>query len=829
MSRAPEGFNVRLFYSYSHKDAQYRDSMEKGLALLKQDGLIREWHDQSIVPGGHISKEIRQQMSNADILVFLFSNNFFASTACKDEWHYAKTLASAEKPISRVPVILKQCPWEDFLGSDDLKALPTDGRPISTFRPHDAGWTDVYMGIKALVSHLKQDFTVKPSFLSEMEDTEFISHHRIKLQDLFIFLTLSRYPFQTTDNRVQQDTLTTVEELLTTKYGLLHGEEASGKTALVRYLFLHLAHDSRPVLFVDLRNLPSRSWDDFLRETYETQFNGDYTLWQKRPDKTILLDNLTPNPACMEFILHLKPSYERVFVTVSSDIYNSFFKDEVRLSDFRELRLLPLTHRQQETLIKRRLELLESHEPLTDGFVDKVENHINSVIISHKVVPRYPFFVLSILQTYEAFMPTDLSITSYGYCYHALIVARLVKTGISTQDTDLGACFNFADHLAFEVYQRTAGAASGPPFDFDFFIKEYKDRFVLPNAVLHRLKDETYGIIASDGHFRTQYIYYFFLGRFLARHSNKDEIKTLLDQMCDHIHLRVNFLTLLFTLHHTDDKQIIENILVRTMCALDNIPAAVLDHTETKRFGDLVGALHNEILSNDTVDDERGKMRDRRDKVEEIESDREQKDDKLNRPADDLYRILKNNEILGQIPRNKQGSLEKGEIAQIIETVADGGLRLVNSVLKDDAEIRELAHRIKTRFPAFNSTKLEKMLRFVAFVWTMENIEKVVETINLPELRELVQAVVQARATPAYDLIGYFTQLDSAQELTTKEKAELDKLWKRHRDVFIKRVLSIRTQFYMNTHRGKARIEQAVCTQLGIKYKPRGQRLLDRS
>ena len=826
MPGATDSFNVRLFYSYCHKDAQYRDSMEKGLALLKQDGLIREWHDQSIIPGQHISKEVRQQMENADILVFLFSNDFFASTACTDEWRYAKTLASAEKPIFRVPIILKQCPWQDFLGSDDLKALPTDGKPIATFRPHDAGWTDVYMGIKAVVLHLKQTFTVKSSFLKEMEDTEFISNDRIRLQDLFVFLTLSCYPFQTTDNRVHQDTLTTVDQLLSTKYSLLHGEEASGKTALARYLFLHLVQDSQPVLFVDLRNLPPRKWDDFLRQTYETQFHGDYTLWQKLPNKTILLDNLTPNPDCIKFILHLKPSYDRVLVTVSSDIYNSFFKDEARLGDFCELRIRPLTHRQQEELIKRRLELLESHGPLTDGFVDQVENHINSVIISHKVVPRYPFFVLSILQTYEAFMPTDLSITSYGYCYHALIVARLVKTGISTQDTDLGACFNFADHLAFEVYQRTDGADSQPTFDFGDFTKKYTARFVLPNAVIHRLKDETYGIIGPDGRFRTQYIHYFFLGRYLARHSNNDEIKTLLDRMCDEIHLRVNFLTLLFTLHHTDDKQIVENILVRTMCALDNIPVAVLDNAETQRFGDLVGALRNDVLSNDTVDDQRGKLRDRRDKLDQLETDRGERS-RPDHPANDVYRILKNNEILGQILRNKQGSLEKREIAQIIETVADGGLRLVNSVLRDDEEIRDLARQMKRRFPAFNVTKLERMLRFVAFVWTMENIEKVVGAINLPELSELVQEVVQAHGTPAYDLIGYFTQLDSTKELTVKEKSELDNLWKRHRDIFIKRVLSIRTQFYMNTHRGKARIEQAVCTRLGIKYKPRGPRIGD--
>ena len=101
------------------------------------------------------------------------------------------------------------------------------------------------------------------------------------------------------------------------------------------------------------------------------------------------------------------------------------------------------------------------------------------------------------------------------------------------------------------------------------------------------------------------------------------------------------------------------------------------------------------------------------------------------------------------------------------------------------------------------------------------NIEQVVNAINVPEIGEAVDAVVSEKATPAYQLVGYFNQLDSTTELTETERGKLALLLKQHDDMFIKRVLSMRTQHYMNTHRSKAITEQAICSLLDIQYRQR--------
>ena len=218
------------------------------------------------------------------------------------------------------------------------------------------------------------------------------------------------------------------------------------------------------------------------------------------------------------------------------------------------------------------------------------------------------------------------------------------------------------------------------------------------------------------------------------------------------------------------------------------------------------------------MEEERKRERERRG----INDDLTEREDRSEEPLDeyqgnDIYRILKNNEIMGQVLRNKYGSLTKPNIKEAIETVADSGLRLVKLLL-DEKGITDNARYLHKKYPNNEFMEIKKFIQYLAFVWTMGNIEKIVTSVNVPEIRGIVHEVVQQKSTPAYDLIGYFNHLDSGEKLTEGLKEELKTLLKKHNDFFLKRVLSIRTQHYMNTHRSKGSIEQAVCSLLGIKY-----------
>ena len=812
------GYTVNLFYSYSHKDSQHRESMERALAMLKGNGMLVDWSDHAILPGQSISAQIRHNMDNAEIIVFLLSQDFLASEECMKEWEYAKELKNKNPQLFRLPIIVRQCAWKDLLVKDDLKALPMDGVPVTKFASRDDAWHQVYEGVKSIVTTLRNSFTPRPAFLAEMERTDFISQESISLKDIFVFPRLLRVSSLNPTADRPADIVLDQEELLREKYSLIHGEERSGKTALGRNLFISLTEQEEPVLYVDLDEVTQKPYKNSFSTVYYSQFSGDFNLWSNQPNKTVIMDNLSGRSGLVDLVSSAIETFDRVIITSSSNIYHAFFRDEVRLAQFEIFQITDLSQNQQEVLIRKRLSLSTGTHQLTDGYIDKIEDRINSIIIDNKVVPRFPFFVLSILQTYEAFMPSSLAITSYGHCYYVLIIASLVRAGISRQDSDIDACLQFAEYLAFETYMRTTQKGSSQ-LDFEDFVKKYRKAYFLSISHINRLKNEEFGLINSKGEFRTAYMQHFFLGRYLS--FNYNENRKEIQSMCDAIHVSSNYLTLLFIIHHSREPEIIDEILLRVMCTLDNVAVASLNVAETRRFQSIVSSLPKAILSPNSVESERQRVKDARDELNDQSETQEDFGDEGSEAmatVNGIYRVLKSNEIIGQILRNKHGSLPKERIEEIIEIMADGGLRLVNLFLKDEEEITDMAQYISARNSDYNIQQVRRDLEWFSFVWTLMNVEHIVKSVYVPEIRPAIDRVSRQKANPAYDVIGYFTMLDAAPKLTPKERKKLARLWKKHQDPFLRSVLSLRTQRYINTHRSDARVEQSVCALLGIRY-----------
>ena len=811
------GPTVRLFYSYSHKDKRYKEKMETALALLKRENLLSDWSDLEILPGRSISSKVRNEMQKTDIFVFLLSQDFIASDECWKEWKLASQLATASSGIFRIPIIVRDCPWLDALDGDDVKALPIDGQPVSGYMHEDAAWNEVYIGIKAVTEQIRRTFAPRAEFLTEIQPTDFISQDHITIQELFEFPYLSRHDITDMSHPVRDNRIKREAELLEFARVLIHGQEKTGKTTLARHLFLHLVEKCDPVLLVDLSQGYGGHIERYLKRNYDNQFAGDFSLWLSQTNKTLIVDNLTSAPRATDFITRANPFFEKIVVTTTSDRYYSYFRDETRLADFEILKIEPLNREQQEQLIRKRLKLSKQEAEITDGFVDRVESHVNSVVISNKIVPRYPFYILSILQSYEEYMPSNLSVTSYGHCYYMLIVASLIRAGISKTDDEVGASFNFLEQLAYSTFLHR-GECPDASFVFSNFVEEYKKRFFINNATVNRLNHPTYGIINEKGVFRSSYVYYYFLGKYLGSHNDKG--KEIIERLCENSHRDDNFLTILFTIHHARDNSIIDDILLKTMLALEEVPRATLCREETEHFTNIVRELPDTILSRKSVDEERRDTRaglsELDDHLRDQEGDSEGIDD--DSPANEVYTVLKNNKIMGQILRNNYGTLEKTKIEEIINIVADSGLRLVSLVVGSQEDLTDQMAYIRERQPDWDTDKLRRTLEFLSFIWTLVNLETVVDAINVPEIRPAIESVVHKEETPAHDLIGYFSLLDSADSLSDIERDELARLWRKHEDLFIRRVLALRTQSYMNTHRSTASIEQSICSIMGVRY-----------
>ncbi len=141
---------MKIFISYTHRDAIALERLHSHMSLLKRDGIIASWYDREILAGGDINKEISRQLASCDIFIALVSSDFFNSDYCYEvEMEQALARHDAGE-IRIIPVIVRPCEWQSS-PLKMLKALPKDGRPISEWKNEDTAYLDVVREIRRTI------------------------------------------------------------------------------------------------------------------------------------------------------------------------------------------------------------------------------------------------------------------------------------------------------------------------------------------------------------------------------------------------------------------------------------------------------------------------------------------------------------------------------------------------------------------------------------------------------------------------------------------------------------------------------------------------------
>jgi internalin A len=146
---------LRVFVSYAHVDETWKDAFGLHLDILRNEKLIQEWNDRRILPGQDWDREIRRELEEADLVIFLASTPFLASGYIQGvEVRLAMTREKAGKTVI-IPVILKDCAWKEQRWKKN-QVLPKDGKPISHWGRRDEAWHDIERGIRRTVAGLRK-------------------------------------------------------------------------------------------------------------------------------------------------------------------------------------------------------------------------------------------------------------------------------------------------------------------------------------------------------------------------------------------------------------------------------------------------------------------------------------------------------------------------------------------------------------------------------------------------------------------------------------------------------------------------------------------------
>lgn len=793
-----ESEKLKLFLSYSHLDSVDIEKFVKHIAPLRNNGFIENWYDRKILAGQDFQDTINNHLGNANIICLFISANFLSSNACLKEKKDAIELRK-KKGIAVIPVILSKCGWSDDTDISSLLALPTDGKPISDFTDSNAAWNDVYNGLKEVINEenkIKQ-LIITEQFNFFLQNTGLLAkaHSQkdsVLLSDIFVYPELSKY-----DDLGDYEKKDSAEKLINdfSDYPkiLIAGEDQSGKTTLCKKMFIALREKNYVPIYVSIRtDQDEGKLENKISRAYQEQYLSIALEDINRQRIVPIIDDFHFSKNKEKYVNDLS-SYGHQVVVVD-DIFSLNFKDETIIKSFTRFKIREFIPSLRNQLIKQWTHLTDKkNESISGGDlyqdIDKTTELVNTAlgkVIGSGIMPAYPFFILSVISTYETFeKPLDQEITSQGYCYQALIYMYLRKEKVKNEDID--TYINFLTEFAFFFYEAKKNELSMD--EFDSFMVSYFDKYNFPVKKETLLKDlQKTQIIVLDTfnnyRFCYPYLYYFFVAKYLAEHVEGN--KKTIDYIINNLHKDENAYISIFMSHHSKNAYILDEIILNAASLFDKYKPATLSKRELSFFDEQVDIIVKAVLppKNLTPEQVRADKLSHQDKKEQIsligrkDSFREEESD--NDLEMELRRSIKTVEVMGCIVKNRAGSLEKTRLEFIFEEAIKVHLRILTSffdLIKNEAEQQEVVklisdkiHKIsednekkeqsnKQKPKPLSRERVDKLAKTIFwninFFVVYGLIDKIVKSLGSNKLTAIIEKVCDKENTPASFLLKH--------------------------------------------------------------------------
>lgn len=151
-------FRPKVFVSYSHRDRDLKEKFDDNLQVLKEQGIIDFWTDGEIQAGDHWPDEIANAMNEANLILFLVSNHFLASSFIRNKEAPMAMVRQNKGQAVIVPIILRKTPGWQKEEWNTLQALPSQVKPVDhpDWRSAENAFAEVEERLRELIEDLPQ-------------------------------------------------------------------------------------------------------------------------------------------------------------------------------------------------------------------------------------------------------------------------------------------------------------------------------------------------------------------------------------------------------------------------------------------------------------------------------------------------------------------------------------------------------------------------------------------------------------------------------------------------------------------------------------------------
>lgn len=506
-----------------------------------------------------------------------------------------------------------------------------------------------------------------------------------------------------------------------------------------------------------------------------------------------LIDNLSKSnlnkKAISKLIAQLNSIFSRTII-IAETAFIFIAPDFPELDDYKKLKILPFGNVRRSELIEKWVEL-ESIEEVDDQQIwakkDELRLHVDS-LVRKNIVPAKPFYILTLLQSFETMTSQRLELTAYGHCYQYLIYQALERVHVKQDEID--TYFNVLSELGGAILE--SSSESLDESDLDTFFNKYSNNF-LPVDQDKVIKDlvDSFILEKKDNvlKFRYRYIFYFFAAKNLSESLQKGEqAKNTIQELINKIHLEKASNIVLFLTFHSKDPWIIDEILISVMDIFSDEQALTLEAGTLSFIQDFVKEIPDLVLEERDARQERLKHDRKKDIIEEQEEarnsylDENQEQSELIEKVNKACRAI---EVCGQIFRNRIGSLERSYLELIYEESLSVSLRLLNVLIKFSESLKEESIRKINKIIEQNKNITDsKIIRNIKHFYLEINYMVILTmlygisfSIGSSKGREIYVKVTDNKKNPALQLIQQII------ELQFEKKIDVNKIDKLHTEL----------------------------------------------
>ena len=310
---------------------------------------------------------------------------------------------------------------------------------------------------------------------------------------------------------------------------------------------------------------------------------------------------------------------------------------------------------------------------------------------STKLVPAIPITVISILQNIDVIWPNSFSGSQYGYLYENLVNRSLAEIQNSNQGTlslHVAVLAKIAYNMLIDKnrsFTREKLVSSVTEYNRESLVAV--DYGELINKMLN------VRIVKMDPNnnyrFSYPYIYYYFCGRYIARHLDDASVRQQVEYMSARLHIEDYGNIMIFVCHFANSIHVIESVLLNAFYLLNGVLPFDFRTPDTI----LVSANKavDQYLAPKTVGLESDVRQQHQEKLEALDeagigdgtvapedSDRIEQEAEQEKNISEVIGAMKTMDVLGQIIRNYPGDISGENKIDIISEVHDLGMRVLS-------------------------------------------------------------------------------------------------------------------------------------------------------